>query len=149
MMGLHAAIRSNKPTPADAVRRTISVFSRGNFLIKFIFSRFLQRSAGRKFPVLPIMGNRPGSKSRRFAVTILVFGVDPTVVSPGAIWIIRAAAGHSYIEFETAVGIHMIPDQRRQGSQVSWGELAGPLRLHQNLLEHKRVDIDHAVLRSE
>jgi hypothetical protein len=56
------------------------------------------------------------------------------------------AAGHSYIEFETAVRIHMISDQRRQGSRVSWGELVSPLRLRQNLLEHKRVDIDHAVL---
>ena len=30
----------------------------------------------------------------------------------------------------------MIPDQRCQGSQVSWGELFGPLRLRQHLLEH-------------
>jgi ABC-type branched-subunit amino acid transport system ATPase component len=27
---------------------------------------------------------------------VALLGVDPTVVSPGAIWIIRAVAGHSY-----------------------------------------------------
>ena len=40
----------------------------------------------------------------------------------------------------------MLPDQWRQGSQVSWGELVGPLRLRQHLLKHERIDIDHAVL---
>ena len=40
----------------------------------------------------------------------------------------------------------MVPDQWRQRSQVSRGELADPLGLRQHLLKHKRVDIDHAVL---
>ena len=38
-------------------------------------------------------------------------------------------------------GFHMPPDQRRQGAQVSWRELVGPLWLRQHLLEHGRVDI--------
>jgi hypothetical protein len=52
-----------------------------------------------------------------------------------------------HIEFETAIWVHMIPDQRRQCSQISWGELVSPLGLRQYLLEHERVDIDHAVLK--
>jgi hypothetical protein len=46
-----------------------------------------------------------------------------------------------------AIRVQMIRDQRHQGSQDSWGELLGPLRLRQQLLEHERVDIDHAVFR--
>jgi RES domain len=37
---------------------------------------------------------------------IIEYGVDPTVVSPGAIWIIRVAAGHSYRARNGRMGSH-------------------------------------------
>ena len=40
----------------------------------------------------------------------------------------------------------MLPDQRRKRAEVSGRELPLPVRLRQHLLEHERVDIDHAVL---
>ena len=43
-------------------------------------------------------------------------------------------------------GIHVFPDQRRQRAQVAGRQASCPVRLRQHLLEHERVDVDHAVL---
>ena len=45
-----------------------------------------------------------------------------------------------------AVGIDVVPDQRGDGVPVAWREPIGPMGLGENLLEHERVDVDHAVL---
>src|SRR5262249_9345502 len=46
-----------------------------------------------------------------------------------------------------AVGIDVLPDQRRQCSEVGRGQAASPVRLRQNLLQHERVHVDQAEFR--
>jgi predicted nucleic acid-binding protein len=49
-------------------------------------------------------------------------------------------------ELEAAVRVHMIPDQRRQGCQISGREFVRPDRLRGHLLKHECIYVDHAVL---
>ena len=51
-----------------------------------------------------------------------------------------------HVEFEAAIGVHVLPDQRRQGAEISHGESPRPLLLRQYLLQHEGIDVDHAVL---
>ena len=91
----------------------------------------------RCLPVLPLAGSAGNPES----------GVDPTVVSPGAIWIIGAAAGHSYQVRSGRTGPHA-PKLAASAARSRGVSLlvVGPLRLRQHLLKHERVDVHHAVL---
>jgi hypothetical protein len=40
----------------------------------------------------------------------------------------------------------VLPDQRRERPQIGWGQSAPPMGLGQDLLQHERVHVDHAVL---
>ena len=51
-----------------------------------------------------------------------------------------------HVELEAAVRVHMLPDQRGQGSQIPGREPFRPLRLRQHLLQHEGVDVNHAIL---
>src|SRR3982751_5185960 len=51
-----------------------------------------------------------------------------------------------HVEIEPTVGVHVLPDQRRQRVQVSGVQAAGPVRASENLLQHEGVDEHHAVL---
>jgi Transglycosylase SLT domain len=76
-----------------------------------------------------------------------LIGPFPTVVSPAAIWRSgedRDAAVH--VEFEAAVGVHVVPDQRRDGDLIARREPVGPMGPGEDLLQHEGVDKDHAVL---
>ena len=45
-----------------------------------------------------------------------------------------------------AVGVHVVPDQRRDGLLVARSEAVGPGGSGQHLLQHEGVDEDHAIL---
>jgi hypothetical protein len=51
-----------------------------------------------------------------------------------------------HVEFESAVRVHVLPDQRGQGAEIPCGDFSWPLRLRQNLLQHESVDVHHAIL---
>ena len=51
-----------------------------------------------------------------------------------------------HVEIESAVGIDVLPDQRRDGPPIDRAESVFPVRPGQYLLQHQCVDVDHAVL---
>ena len=75
----------------------------------------------------------------------MFLGVIPTFVSPGAKSITRAAIVSSY-PARSGSWVDVLPDQRRQCSEVDRCQAASPVRLRQNLLQHERVHVDHTVL---
>jgi hypothetical protein len=42
--------------------------------------------------------------------------------------------------------LDVLPDQGRERAEITGGELDGPVRLSDDLLDHQRVDVDHGVL---
>lgn len=51
-----------------------------------------------------------------------------------------------HVELEAAVGVHVLPDQGREGGEVALGQAAGPVGPGEDLLEPEGVDEHHAVL---
>ena len=74
-----------------------------------------------------------------------LLGQDPTVVSPGAIWVNRSAVGHPCRARSDPKG-SLLSDQRGQGAQIPGREPCRPLWLRQHLLQHEGVDVHHAIL---
>jgi hypothetical protein len=52
-----------------------------------------------------------------------------------------------HIELVAAVGVDVLPDQRRDCSEVGRGHPCLPFGRAQDALHHERVDVDHAILK--
>jgi hypothetical protein len=51
-----------------------------------------------------------------------------------------------HVEFEAAVWIHLVLDQRGDGELVAWRESVEPVGSGENLLQHESIDEDGMAL---
>lgn len=64
-----------------------------------------------------------------------------------ALFLLGKSQSGLHIEFIASIGVDVLPDERRERTEVHWGETFRPFRAAEDLLHHEGVDVDEAVLK--